>query len=62
MNNETKLIMAKLFRAQLHMDKNYQAQVVYVEGVQTSSAAKEVLEARYPGAKFSGIYPTSKRA
>ena len=54
--------MAKLFRAQLHMDKNYQAQVVYVEGVQTSSAAKQVLEARYPGAKFSGIYPTSKRA
>ena len=48
-----------LFRAQLHMDKNYKAQVVTVDGVNTATAAKVVLEARYPGAKFSGIYPTS---
>ncbi len=43
------------FAGNIHNGNGYKSQTVRVEGVITQSAARRVIEARYPGAKVSAV-------
>lgn len=49
------------FKANIHNGNGYTSQTVEVDGVLSQSAARRVLEARYPGAKISAVRITSSR-
>ena len=43
------------FAGNIHTGNGYKGQTVEVSGVLSQSAARRVLEARYPGAKISAV-------
>ena len=49
------------FRGRIHTGNGYISQDVEVSGVISQSAAKKVMEARYPGAKISAVRIVSSR-